>query len=158
EGVTAGKTVTTGKTVVAGKSVTARKSTKDWDRAKECDCSKGILGITAAGGSRSMEFRQRGWRHRDRSASRVVRIGVFQKRFGMYLAMAIVLLAGIPRPIEAQVASVVDRIRPLGDGPVYFSYPARDGVRGDGRNLTLDLHDSDHDDGWKSDGFESGPV
>lgn len=105
-----------------------------------------------------MEFRQRGWRHRDRSASRVVRIGVFQKRFGMYLAMAIVLLAGIPRPIEAQVASVVDRIRPLGDGPVYFSYPARDGVRGDGRNLTLDLHDSDHDDGWKSDGFESGPV
>ena len=83
----------------------------------------------------------------------------FTRRCGFYLSIALACLASVPGNIDAQVASVGDRIRPLGDGPVYFSYPAREGVRGNGQNINLDFYDgSDHDDDWEPKGYESGPV
>lgn len=84
---------------------------------------------------------------------------VSAKCFGFYLPIALVGLSSAPGSIDAQVGSMADRIRPLGDGPVYFSYPAREGVRGNGQSINLDFYGgSDHDDDWEPEGYESGPV
>lgn len=91
-----------------------------------------------------------------RARTRVAR--AFEMRFGLYLSMAIVFLASAPCTIDAQVATVVDRIRSLGDGPVYFSYPAREGVRGNGQNLNVNFSGSDYEEDWDPEDFESGPV
>jgi hypothetical protein len=67
------------------------------------------------------------------------------------LVSALLILSGVRDPVSAQ--SIADRVAAVEDGQVRFSYAAREGVCGNGRNISTHSRTED----WEGP-CESGPV